>query len=187
MMYAATATPLVHPPIAGPITRATVDLRHVIRFATGLPGFENCRSFVLMASDGDDALHYLTALEGPAASFLVIDPRRVQPDYRCELTEGDAQRLGVQDLQTPLLWLALVMLEENGTVTRQSAGAGRHQSCPHGGPAGHSAQHHLSSSPRLYRENNPRLRAAPLTHARMPTRGRATRCSSSRAGAGKRS
>ncbi len=117
MMYAATATPLVHPPIAGPVTRATVDLRHVIRFTTGLPGFEACRSFVLMATEGDEALHYLTALEGPAASFLVIDPRRVQTDYRCELTEGDAQRLGVQDLQTPLLWLALVMLEENGTVS----------------------------------------------------------------------
>ena len=120
MMNAATATaaPLIHPPIAGPVTRATVDLRHVIRFSTGLPGFEACRSFVLMASEGNDALHYLTALEGPAASFLVIDPRRVQSDYRCELTEGDAERLGVQLMQAaPLLWLALVMLEENGTVS----------------------------------------------------------------------
>ena len=120
MMHAATATaaPLIHPPIVGPVTQATVDLRHVIRFSTGLPGFEACRSFVLMASEGNDALHYLTALEGPAASFLVIDPRRVQPDYRCELTEGDAERLGVQLMQAaPLLWLALVMLEENGTVS----------------------------------------------------------------------
>jgi flagellar assembly factor FliW len=117
MMHATSAAPLVHPPIAGPVTAANVDLRHAIKFATGLPGFESCRSFVLLASDGSEALHYLTALEGPAASFLVVDPRHVQPGYRCELTEGDAQRLGVQDLQAPLLWLALVMLENNGTVS----------------------------------------------------------------------
>src|SRR5438105_1786479 len=98
MMHSATIeTPLVHPPVVGPITQANVDLRHVIRFSSGMPGFEACRSFVLMASDGDDALHYLVSLEGPAASFLVIDPRRVQPDYRCELTESDAQRLGAHD------------------------------------------------------------------------------------------
>ena len=119
MMQAATttATPLIHPPIAGPITSAKVDLRHVIRFATGLPGFEACRSFVLMASDGDAGLHYLVALEGPSASFLVIDPRRVQPDYRCELSEADAERLGATDSSAPLLWLALVMLENDGTVS----------------------------------------------------------------------
>ena len=119
MMHAPTPSavvPLVHPPVNGPITAATVNRRHVITFNAGLPGFEACRSFVLMASDGDEALHYLTAIDGPTASFLVIDPRQVQPGYRCELTESDAQRLGAQDNAT-LLWLALVMLEDNGTVS----------------------------------------------------------------------
>lgn len=116
MMHAPATLPLVHPPLAGPVTAATVDRKHVINFSSGLPGFEACRSFVLLASDGDEALHYLTALEGPPASFLVIDPRQVQPGYRCELSPADAQRLGAQDNAT-LLWLALVMVEANGTVS----------------------------------------------------------------------
>ena len=116
MMQTTTTLPLVHPPVAGPVTAATVDRRHVITFTAGLPAFEACRSFVLLASDDDEALHYLTAIDGPAASFLVIDPRRVQPGYRCELTEADAQRLGAPD-STALLWLAFVMLEADGTVS----------------------------------------------------------------------
>ncbi len=116
MMQAHTTSPLVHPPLAGPATAATVDRKHVITFTAGLPGFEACRSFVLLASEGDEALHYLTSLEGPPASFLVIDPRQVQPGYRCELTPADAQRLGAQDDST-LLWLALVMVEASGTVS----------------------------------------------------------------------
>ncbi len=117
MMQATTTTsPLVHPPLAGPVTAATVDRKHVITFSAGLPGFEACRTFVLLASEGDDALHYLTALEGPPASFLVVDPRQVQQGYRCELTPADAQRLGAQDNAT-LLWLALVMVEADGTVS----------------------------------------------------------------------
>lgn len=89
---------------------------HVIRFPRGLPGFEGCRGFVLMAPEGDGTLQYLKAVEGPPASFLVIDPRRVLPNYRCELSETDRHSLGA-DEDTTLLWLAVVMLEADGSMT----------------------------------------------------------------------
>jgi flagellar assembly factor FliW len=88
---------------------------HAIRFSRGLPGFEACRSFVLMAPEGDGPLQYLKALEGPPASFLVIDPRRVDPTYRCELGDSDRQQLGA-DADSVLLWLALVSVEADGTI-----------------------------------------------------------------------
>lgn len=87
-----------------------------IRFPNGLPGFERCRGFVLMTSEGLGPVQCLKAVEGPTASFLVIDPRRVLPDYRCELSEMDRVRLGVQEHDT-LLWLALVTIELDGTIT----------------------------------------------------------------------
>jgi flagellar assembly factor FliW len=87
-----------------------------IRFPHGLPGFESCRGFVLMTSDHLGPLQCLKSVEGPAASFLVIDPRRVLPEFRCELSEGDQARLGVADRDT-LLWLSLVTIELDGTVT----------------------------------------------------------------------
>ena len=92
--------------------------RDSIRFPNGLPGFEACRSFVLMASDVLGPLQCLKAIEGPAASFLVIDPRRVLAEYRCDLSEADRHRLGVTDADTnTLLWLVLVTIELDGAIS----------------------------------------------------------------------
>ena len=87
----------------------------VIRFPKGIPGFEACRGFVLMTQEEDNGLRFLKSAEGPAASFLVIDPRRVLPGYRCDLSDGDRERLRAQD-GAPLLWLALVTVETDGAI-----------------------------------------------------------------------
>ena len=95
---------------------AALGVQSTVRFPRGLPGFEACRGFVLMAADDAGPLQYLKSVEGPRADFLVIDPRRVLPTYRCELTETDRLQLGATD-DTVLLWLALVMIEADGTIT----------------------------------------------------------------------
>jgi flagellar assembly factor FliW len=89
---------------------------NVVRFPAGLPGFETCHAFVLMAPAGNGPLQCLNAVDGQRASFLVIDPRRVLPDYRCELSAADRHCLGSSNDQA-LLWLALVSVEIDGTVT----------------------------------------------------------------------
>jgi flagellar assembly factor FliW len=87
----------------------------VINFPKGIPGFEGCHSFVLMAPEGDTGLQCLKSLDGPDASFLTMDPRRVMPGYRCELSEGDRGRLHAGP-NTMLLWLVLVTVEADGTI-----------------------------------------------------------------------
>lgn len=116
-------TPLARPlntvdPLAPQAHEVAPELaRDVVRFPNGLPGFEACRGFVLMASDSLGPLQCLKAVEGPAASFLVIDPRRVLPEYRCELSAADMHRLGVNGADDTLLWLVLVTIELDGTIT----------------------------------------------------------------------
>jgi flagellar assembly factor FliW len=89
----------------------------VITFSKGLPGFETCRGFVLRVTD-NSALHCLSSVEGPPASFLAIDPRRVLPGYRCQLSEADRFLLGAAEGEDDsLLWLALLMVEPGGEVT----------------------------------------------------------------------
>ena len=90
--------------------------RDAIRFPYGLPGFEACRSFVLMAAEALGPLQCLKAIEGPPASFLVVDPRRVLAEYRCQLSESDRIRLAASE-DDPLLWLALITIELDGTIT----------------------------------------------------------------------
>jgi flagellar assembly factor FliW len=99
----------------GPAEAAVASSPETIRFPHGLPGFEACRGFVLMTSEALGPVQCLKATEGPAASFLVIDPRRVLPEYRCALSDVDRLRLGVHDHDT-LLWLSLVTIELDGTI-----------------------------------------------------------------------
>jgi flagellar assembly factor FliW len=94
----------------------TADLRNVIRFPTGLPGFEQCREFVLLASPDLTPLRCLHAISGPAASFLVLDPLVALPDYRCELPEHDRRLLG-DTAGNPLVWLSLVAVAPDGSAS----------------------------------------------------------------------
>ena len=87
-----------------------VDDRSVIEFAEGLPGFEQTRRFVLLSSPELAPLHLLHHVEGPAASFLAVDPRIVLPSYRTVLGANDRARLGAGD-DSALLWLALVTMD----------------------------------------------------------------------------
>ena len=87
-----------------------VDDRSVIEFAEGLPGFEQTRRFVLLSSPELAPLHLLHHVEGPAASFLAVDPRVVLPSYRAVLSAGDRARLGAGE-DSSLLWLALVTMD----------------------------------------------------------------------------
>lgn len=95
---------------------AEITVSEAVTFPDGIPGFESCRRWVVMAAEGSTPLRRLHALDGVGASFLAIDPRMVLEGYRCELSASDRHRLGAGD-DEPLLWLALVMVEESGAVT----------------------------------------------------------------------
>lgn len=82
----------------------------VIAFPNGLPGFERCRRFVLLSSDTELApFRCLQAMDGPQATFVVIDPRAVLPSYQTGLSHADMARLGATE-DSALLWLAIVTL-----------------------------------------------------------------------------
>lgn len=85
----------------------------VVTFPSGLPGFEECRRFVVVSADDIAPMQCLHAVEGPATSFLVIDPRQVLSHYRAVLTQTDLMRLSAGE-HTPLLWLAIVSIDPEG-------------------------------------------------------------------------
>ncbi len=86
-----------------------------VAFPDGIPGFESCRQFVLLASDEIAPLQRLQSIEGPSANFVGIDPRLVLPSYRCHLSDHDLRVLDAARDST-LLWLAIVTVEADGTA-----------------------------------------------------------------------
>jgi flagellar assembly factor FliW len=84
----------------------------VIEFPSGVPGYEDCKRFVVLSSAELGPLSCLQSVgDGRAVSFFVVDPRRVLPEYRCALSQTDMMRLGV-GLDGVLLWLAIVSFDE---------------------------------------------------------------------------
>ena len=93
-----------------------ITVSEAVTFPDGIPGFEACRHWVVMAAEAATPLRRLHALDGTDASVLAIDPRVVLEGYRCELSAADRLRLGARE-DEPLLWLALVMMEPSGALT----------------------------------------------------------------------
>lgn len=86
----------------------------VITFPAGVPGFEECRRFVVLSSRELEPFKCLQSVEGPTASFLAVDPRRAFPEYRCVLSDVDRARLGELD-ERSLVWLAVVSVLDDKT------------------------------------------------------------------------
>ena len=84
----------------------------VLTFRKGLPGFEQCRRFVLLSHETFGPLRCLHATDGTEATFLAVDPRDVIPDYTHALrSEEQAQVKAEED--TPLVWLALLTFSDD--------------------------------------------------------------------------
>ena len=63
-----------------------------LTFQDGLPGFPDCRRFLLVATRRPD-LFWLQSADLPELALLLIDPSRHLPEYRPSLTLGTVARL----------------------------------------------------------------------------------------------
>lgn len=97
-----------------------VDAGVVVMMPDGLPGFEGCRRFVIIAAPTLEPLTCLQSLDDPHPSFLAVDPRLVVPDYHLELPPAARHRLEARD-DDRLVWLALVRLEADTALVNLRA------------------------------------------------------------------
>jgi len=88
----------------------------VVEFADGLPGFEGCRQFVLIAGPAVEPFTIVQGLGPGAPAFAAIDPLRVEGGYRAQLQDAELERLDAGP-DTPLLWLAIVAMQASGVPT----------------------------------------------------------------------
>ncbi len=90
-----------------------LDPSDIVQFPDGLPGFEECREFVLVASPVLSPLQCLHSVGTPSVSFLVANPALVAPGYQRELSEVERHRVGAVE-GTPLLWLSILTVDAEG-------------------------------------------------------------------------
>lgn len=88
----------------------------IVTFSDGLPGFEACRRFVIVAPPDLQPFTVMQGIDLDGPAFVAIDPRAVDPEFRAALDQPNLARLSADDDQT-LLWLAIVASHEDGRAT----------------------------------------------------------------------
>jgi Uncharacterized protein conserved in bacteria len=68
----------------------------VVEFPSGLVGLGGSR-YALLAREDQTHFLWLQSLDDPDLALPVIDPFEFFPDYTLELTQPDADRVGVED------------------------------------------------------------------------------------------
>jgi len=79
--------------------RLEIEANDIIRFPAGLWGFEDCREWVLLADQENDALAWLQCVQRPAVALAVASPRRFVPDYRMRVARRELTSLELADVK----------------------------------------------------------------------------------------
>lgn len=69
--------------------RLQVETDDVIRFPTGIPGLNDCTSWVLLADAHNDALGWLQSVQQPDVALAVVSPKRFVPDYQLRVGRNE--------------------------------------------------------------------------------------------------
>lgn len=74
-----------------------VESEKIIRFAHGLPGFEEERAFVIMPYDQESPFVFLQSVKTPDLAFLLTNPFLFFPEYAFELDDDILAQLEIDD------------------------------------------------------------------------------------------
>ena len=95
----------VHSNLLGPLS---VDPSQFITFPTGIYGFPQCRTFVLLKAQLEGTF-WLQSVEYGTLAFLLVDPFHFFDGYHVDLSPADLARLGSSD-PTGIAVLAITTL-----------------------------------------------------------------------------
>lgn len=73
-----------------------IDAEQIVTFPAGLIGLGGTR-YVLITRTPDAAFSWLQSLEDPGLAIPVTDPWRFFDEFVVELTDADAERVGIED------------------------------------------------------------------------------------------
>jgi flagellar assembly factor FliW len=95
----------------------------VIHFSTGLPGFEECRDFLLHEEAAMAPFVFLQSLADANLSFVTLPVEKLEPAYELTLSRDDLTQLAAAVLPEPddVLCLAILQLNSAGATANLAA------------------------------------------------------------------
>jgi flagellar assembly factor FliW len=88
----------------------------IFAFDPGMGGFESLRRYALIA-ETDSPIEWLQSLEDPDVAFALLEPFAFMPEYAFELSDADAEALGMREAQDALVRCVLTLHEDPALIT----------------------------------------------------------------------
>lgn len=85
------------------------DPKDIIRFPTGLPGFEGAREFIIYTRPEHEPFHWLVSVGPQKVRFAIINPLLFQGDYDPRIPPQELRELEVKDPKDLLLYVIVTL------------------------------------------------------------------------------
>lgn len=99
-----------------------VESQLIIEMPAGMLGLERCKRFTLLQEQRESAYRWLQSLDDPALAFIVVNPLDFYPDYEAELSDEQAESLGLTSPADAVLLCTVTVGRERGEITINLAG-----------------------------------------------------------------
>ena len=76
-----------------------IDEKKIIKFENGLPGLEDNKHFVLLASEESKPICWLQSLDHTEISLPVIDPFKICSNYSFDISQEDINALEIEQIK----------------------------------------------------------------------------------------
>lgn len=73
----------------------TVSRDEIVTFPNGLPGFERCRRYGLIALEEESPFLRLLSMDNPSVGFVLINPLLIWADYNPQIGKEDLEGLEI--------------------------------------------------------------------------------------------
>ena len=94
-----------------------IDPEGIIHFPGGVPGFEDCRRFVLLQRPEEAPVAWLQGVDDPDLAFAVVEPRHFLAEYHPPLSPAELEPLKLAAGEEALILIILVLAPEPERIT----------------------------------------------------------------------
>lgn len=92
-----------------------IEEQDVVRFADGIPAFEDEHEFVVLPYEEGTPYMFLQSMATPELAFLMTDPFVFFPDYSFELDDGNMDKLEIKTMDDVLV-CTLISIPRSGVA-----------------------------------------------------------------------
>ncbi|MGM9580137.1 MAG: flagellar assembly protein FliW [Anaerovibrio sp.] len=93
-----------------------IEEQDVVRFADGIPAFEDEHEFVVLPYEEGTPYMFLQSLVTPELAFLMTDPFVFFPEYSFELDDENMDRLAIKSMDDVLV-CTLISIPRSGVAS----------------------------------------------------------------------